>query len=193
MNRQKGGAGIIALVALALIALVGMACFSSYRSAYDYGNSMENQLKAKQTDNKNIYAQGVQKVLEIVQVNDMYRDDLTKVVTAAIEGRYGEGGSKATFQFLQEHNPTLDPGLYVKVQQVIESFRSNFENGQRGLIDIRRQYETKLGSFWGGMWLKWAGYPKVTLSDFDIVSTAKADQVFKDKKEDGPLQLRPAK
>lgn len=190
MNRQKGGAGIIALVVLGVLAIIGMTLFSSYRQAYDYGNSMENQLKAKQMDNKNIYAQYVQKVSEIAQVPEMYRDDLTKVISAAIEGRYGEGGSKATFQWLQEQNPTLDPSLYVKVQQVIEAGRSNFENGQRGLIDIRRQYETKLGSFWGGMWLRFAGYPKVNLNDFDIVSTAKADAVFEAKKEDSPLQLR---
>lgn len=190
MNRQKGGAGIIALVVLGVLAIIGMTLFSSYRQAYDYGNSMENQLKAKQMDNKNIYAQYVQKVSEIAQVPEMYRDDLTKVISAAIEGRYGEGGSKATFQWLQEQNPTLDPSLYVKVQQVIEAGRSNFENGQRGLIDIRRQYETKLGSFWGGMWLRFAGYPKVNLNDFDIVSTAKADAVFEAKKEDAPLQLR---
>jgi len=190
MKKQNGGALIWILSVVGVLGLIAWIIAGSYIGAYNYGNKSENNLVAVQTDNKNIYAQGTQKILEIVQVNEMYRDDLTKVVTAAIQGRYGADGSKATFQWLQEHNPTLDSSLYVKVQQVIEAFRSNFENGQRKQIDLLRQYNTELGSFWGGMWLKIAGYPKVDLKDFAIVTTDKTEKVFEAKKEDGPLQLR---
>jgi len=193
MKMQRGGVGIGLMVALAvLVVLIGstLTLVGSYISAYNYGNTMEQQLKAVQTDNRNIYAQYGQKVLEVAQVPAMYRDDLTKVVTAAISGRYGADGSKATFQWLQEQNPSLDPSMYVKIQQVIEAGRDNFTNGQRRQIDLRRQYETALGSFWNGMFLKFAGYPKITLADFDIVSTDRANEAFETKKEAGPIQLR---
>lgn len=190
MYKQSGKTWIVVVTIAAVLALLGLICFSAYVSASNYGNSMEQQLKAAQTDNKNIYAQYGQKVAEVAQVPAMYRDDLAKVVTAAISGRYGEGGSKAAFQWIQEQNPSVDPGLYKQIQQVIEAGRSNFENGQRRLIDIRRQYETALGYFWQGAWLKAAGYPKVNLDSFDIVSTAKADSVFEDKKETGPIVLQ---
>lgn len=193
MKKQVGGISTGLVVALAFIAflIVGIAIgFATYVSAHNYANSMENQLKAAQTDAKNVYAQYGQKVMEIAQVPEMYREDLVKVVTAAIEGRYGPDGSKATFQWIQEQNPTVDPTMYIKIQQVIEAGRDNFENAQRRQIDLRRQYETALGNFWQGMWMKFAGYPKINLADFDIVSTDRADEAFKTKKEAGPLQLR---
>jgi uncharacterized protein (UPF0333 family) len=193
MMKQKGVIStglVIALVAVAFFGLVGLTVFGSYVSAYNYGNKMENQLVAVQQDNKNILAQYGQKVMEVAQVPTMYKDDLVKVTTAAIQGRYGADGSKATFQWLKEQNPNLDASLYKQIQQVIEAGRDNFENGQRGQIDLLRQYNTQLGSFWGGMWLKFAGYPKVNLADFAIVSTGRADDAFKNHKEDGPIQLR---
>src|SRR5579859_623671 len=193
MMRQKGEVStglVVALAATAFLSFLVLIGFISYVSAYNYGNKMENQLVAVQQDNKNILAQYGQKVMEVAQVPTMYRDDLVKVTSAAIQGRYGADGSKATFQWLKEQNPNLDASLYKQIQQVIEAGRDNFENGQRAQIDLLRQYNTQLGSFWGGMWLKMAGYPKVNLADFAIVSTGRADDAFKNHKEDGPIQLR---
>lgn len=193
MNKQRGGlsGAVIALIVIAVsIALIGAIGFSSYVSAFNYGNSMEQSLKAVQTENKNKLAQYGQKVLEVAQVPDMYKKDMVEITTAAIQGRYGEDGSKATFQFLKEQNPTLDASMYKQIQQVIEAGRNDFQAGQARQIDIRRSYETSLGSFWQGMWMRMAGYPKVNLADFDIVSTDRADTAFKNKKEDGPIKLR---
>ncbi len=192
MKLQRGeisGALVAVLVAIGVFILIGVMFFSSYVSAHNYGNNMENQLKAVQTDNKNILAQYGQKVQEAAQVPAMYSADLQKVLAVDLGGRYGKNGSTATFQFLKEHNVALDPTLYRQIQQIIESGRDNFEAGQRRQIDVRRQYETQLGTFWGGMWLKFAGYPKVNLADFDIVSTDRADEAFKNHKEDGPIKL----
>jgi hypothetical protein len=193
MMRQKGAIStglVVALVAVAFFGLVGLIGFSSYVSAYNYGNRIENQLKAVQQSNKNILAQYGQKVQEAAQVPSMYAEDLNKVLATDLGGRYGKNGSQATFQFLKEHNVSLDPKLYQQIQQIIEAGRDNFENGQNNQIDIKRQYETALGTFWGGMWLKFAGYPKINLDDFRIVSTDRADDAFKNHKEDGPLKLR---
>ena len=192
MNKQRGSVSIwLVLGLLAVLVLgIGGVIFASYVSAYNYGNNMENQLKAVQTDNRNILAQYGQKVMEVAQVPNMYADDVQRVTREAIEGRYGENGSQAMFQWLQEQNPQLDASLYAQIQQVIEAGRNNFENGQRRQIDIRRQYETALGTFWQGMWLKFAGYPKINLDDFNIVSTGRADEAFRTKQEDGPIQLR---
>ena len=173
-----------------MIALVVLVAISSYFSAASYGNDLESQLRAQQTNNKNILGQYGQKVLEVAQVPDMYKKDLVELTQAAIGGRYGENGSQATFQMIKEQNPNLDPGMYKQIQQVIESGRNDFTNGQTHLIDVRRQYEKALGSPWQGFWLRIAGYPRVKLEDFDIVSTDRADTAFKNKKEDGHIILR---
>lgn len=128
---------------------------------------------------------------EAAQVTDMQRDDLVKITTAAIQGRYGDNGSRASVQFLREQNPALDSKIYVKIQQIVEAGREEFKVNQTRLVDTKRAYETELGSFWSGMWLRIAGYPKINLDDFKIVSTERAQDAFKKGKEDGPLKLRP--
>lgn len=190
MNKQRGAVSgtIIAIIAVALIAMISIP---SYISAANYGNRTEAALKARLEDNENIYANGTQKVMEIAQVPSMYAADLQKIVTAAIQGRYGENGSQATFQWLQEQNPQLDSSMYKKIQQVIEAFRNEFQTGQTTLIDQKRSYETALGNVWQGFWLARAGYPKINLADFKIVTTDKARQTFETKRDSG-IQLRPA-
>jgi mevalonate pyrophosphate decarboxylase len=121
----------------------------------------------------------------------MYTDDLKKVVTAAIQGRYGDKGSQATFQWIQEQNPTVDPSMYKKIQQVIEAFRNEFQQAQTEMLQMRNNYENALGYVWQGMWLSLAGYPKIDLAQFKIVTTDKARQTFETKRDTG-IQLRPA-
>lgn len=191
MKRSQFGAISNNLLILVVIGLLALIIIPSYISAANYGNRTEVALRAKMEDNENIYAQGTQKVMEIAQVPAMYRDDLKTVITAAIQGRYGENGSQATFQWLKEQNPGLDASMYTKIQQVIESFRNEFKNAQTGMLDMRRSYETALGSVWQGMWLRIAGYPKLDLSKFTIVTTDKARQTFETKRDSG-IQLRPA-
>lgn len=191
MKNQKGAALVVALSLLgALVALLAVLAFS-YISAYNTGNRMEQALKATFANNENILAQFGQKVAEVVQVPDMARDDLIAVTREALQGRYGAEGSQAVFQMLTEQNPSIDPGLYRQIQQVIEGGRNEFQNAQTRLIDQKRAYETALGSFWQGMWLRIAGYPKVNLEDFKVISTSRAQQVFESGVE-APMQLRPA-
>ena len=176
---------------LGFILLVVVVVFMSYVSANNYGNRIEQQLKAAKTNNQNVYANGTQKVLEIAQVPGVYKDDLKELITADIQGRYGKDGSKATMQFLKEHEVKLDAAMYTKIQQTVEGFRNDFQNNQSRMIDIKRSYETGLGNFWQGMWLRMAGYPKLNLDDYNPVITSKTEEVFKRGKEEGPLKLRP--
>ncbi len=180
--------GLIAAVVLAVALIIVIV--GSYASANTYGANTEASLRAAQKDSLNVFAQAGQKIREVAQVPKMYADDVARVTREAIENRYGEDGSKAAFQWLQEQNPQLDSSIYAEVNQVIKSGRRDFENAQRRQIDVQRQYEAALGSTWRGWWLKQAGYPKEDLSKFAIVSTAEADEVFRTKQEAGPIQLR---
>lgn len=196
MKNQRGAisGGVIAAlsVVFVILAIVGMA-ISSYYSASNFGNSSEKSLISLRDNNQNILAQGQQKVMEAAQVPEMYRDDVNKVFNDAIQGRYGDGGSKAVFQMLNEKNPNLDSGLYAKIQQLIEAYRDEFKNAQTRMIDVRRSYETALGRdlfMQQGMWLKLAGYPKINLAEYKPIITDSVEQVFKAGKESGPMKLR---
>ena len=189
MKKQIGGMIVVLLVVLGILGGLAAVAFGSYVSANNYGATIEAQLKAKRDDNRNVLAQYGNKISEMVQVPEMMKNDLKEVTSAAIQGRYGEGGSKAVMQWIQEQNPQLDSAVYLRIQQSIEAGRDEFKNSQTGMLDIKRSYETSLGYFWKGTWLRIAGFPKLNLDEYKIVSTTRADNAFETGKEE-PIKLR---
>lgn len=188
MKSQKGSVGLVFLgIVLALIVVLGM----SYVSAYNAGNQLENKLKAEYENSENILAQYSQKVLEASQVPTMMRDDIVKVTREAIQGRYGPDGARAAFQMITEQNPQVSPEVYIKLQQIVEAGRDEFKNSQTRMIDSKRAYETALGSFWQGMFMRMAGYPKQDLAKFKTITNETASEAFRTGKESQPIQLRP--
>ena len=185
---MKTGLIVASVIGITLASAAGIAV-TSYISAYNLGNRLEQGIKAVDENNRNILAQYGTRIAEAAQVPAMQRDDLKEVVTAALEGRYGQDGSKAVFQFLQEQNPQIDSTVYVQLQRMIESGRIEFQNAQTKLVDQKRIYETALGSFWQGTWMRVAGYPKIDLDEYQIVSTARADAAFETGIEE-PIKLR---
>jgi len=177
--RQIGN-GLMTLAATVgiLLALV-VAGIGSYVSNANYGNRAEKQIVAAWENNENILAQYSLKIAEMAQVPEMMRDDLKEVYRAALEGRYGEDGSKATFQWLQEQNPQLSPEVYTRLQQTMEAGRNEFRVAQTELIDLKRSYETNLGYVWKGFWLRVAGYPKIDLNKYKAITSEYAQEAFK--------------
>lgn len=169
-------------------AIVG-TCAVSYISAYNTGNRLERVIVATDENNRNILAQYGNRIAEAAQIPAMQRDDMKDVITAALEGRYGNDGARAVFQAIQEQNPNIDSTVYVQLQRMIEAGRIEFAAAQTKLVDQKRIYETALGSFWQGTWMSVAGYPKIDLAEYQIVSTARADEAFKTGIEE-PMQLR---
>lgn len=191
MWKQRGitTTGIAIIVGLVAVLVIG---FMSYVSAKNYGNRTEENIKANYDNNENIYASGTQKVMEIAQVPGMYAADLQKIVTADIQGRYGATGSQATMQWIKERGLSLEPSMYTKIQQVIEGFRNEFQHAQTGQITMCKEYKIAVGNFWQGMWISFAGYPKINLDTYcKPVTTEKARQTF-DTKRDSGIQLRPS-
>ena len=193
MKNQNGAISTGAAIGLGSIVFILVVVFvaaTSYISANNYGARIEAQLNAEYDNNQNILAQGQQKVMEAAQVPAMYKDDFKEIISADVQGRYGKDGSKATFQWLKEHDIALDSSMYKKIQQLIESYRDEFKNSQTKMIDVRRQYEAEQGVFWRGMWLRIAGFPKVDMSKFKPIVTDAVQEIYKNGKESGPMKLR---
>lgn len=154
MNKIPGWAVPTALVAL--FALVGGCSVVSWNND---GVAQEEGVVAAYQDNQNVYDAFWKKVQETAQVPDRYKDDFKDVLVGAVEGRYGENGSQAMFQFIQEQNPALDPGLYKQVQQTIEAGRNDFARAQSSLLDRQRRFRTHLRTFPGSLFASALGFP----------------------------------
>lgn len=173
--------------AISLVGIIGMGVVS-YFSAYNMANRLENSINAVWTDNQNVLAQYSNKVAEAAQIPAMQRDDLTQVVTAALEARYGDDGSQAMFQFIKEQNPNIDSAVYIQLQRIIEAGRSDFAHAQTRLIDQKRVYTTALGSLWTGTMMGVAGFPRINLDEFNIVTNAHTNAAFQSGTEE-PLKI----
>lgn len=189
-NHQRGRAAVIALAVIGSLLALGVVVAMVLIGIYNQANSLDQKVKYEHQNNKNILSQYNQKVLEAAQVPEMMRDDLMKVATAAIEGRYGPDGSRAVFQMITEQNPNVSPEVYTKLQQIIEAGRDEFKGAQTRLLDIKRAYETQLGSVPTGALMKFMGFPKVPLETYNIVTTQGTEDAFKAGKEQAPIQLR---
>ena len=178
-----------AFVLTGIVAAIGLVvCVGSYVSNANYGNRTEQAIKSTYEDNKNILGTCTNKILEVAQVPGMYRDDLMKVVSAEMQGRYqGEKGKLANF--IQERSLNYDSSLYHRVQNEMTACSNRFESAQSKLIDQKRAYQTSLGNVWSGMWLGMAGYPKVDLDKFNIVLAEDTQQIFETGKR-SPIRLR---
>lgn len=187
MSTEKSKVGMIVSIGaiLSVVAVLGI----SYVTAFNAGNKAEKQIVATWTDNKNVLSGYTKKLSEAAQVPALQRDDLKEVVVAALDARYGDGGSKAMFQFIKEQNPAIDSSVYTQLQRIIEAGRDEFTVSQTTLIDQKRGYETQLGSFWRGTWLDVAGYPKVDLARYKIVTDVRTEDSFKSGTEEA-IKLR---
>lgn len=157
----------------------------SYISAANYGNRAEKEILATWENNENILAQYSNRIVEMAQIPEMQKNDFIEVYRGAMEGRYGENGSQAVFQWIQEQNPQLNSAVYTNIQTSMEAGRRDFEVAQTRLIDQKRAYETNLGYVWKGFWLNLAGYPKINLEDYKAISNDYAEGAFATGKENG--------
>ena len=178
-----GTFGKIATATVIGFAAVGIISVVSVIGIYNECIGHEASIKAQYTENQNNYDKLFKTVAETAQVPTMYAKDLQDLYVSTTKTRYGQGGSKAVFQFIKEHNPTLDSSLYKQVQQVIESGRIDFESKQASLIDRKRVYEsTVLNTAVTGTVAKFMGFPKIDLEKFGIVTSATTDNAFSTKK-----------
>ena len=176
------------LVVAAVLAVGTIAILGTGVSVYNTCIGMEAGIEAQYKQNQNNYDNFFKSVVETAQVTDKYAADLKKVFDGAMTGRYGSGGSKATWAWLQENNPKLDASLYTKIQQIIESGRANFETNQKLLIDKKQVYQVHISEFPGNLYARVLGFPKLNLSKYDIVTSNETTEAFETKKS-APLKF----
>lgn len=168
---------VMGLFLVVILALGGVVAATWFKYA-NLGATQENRIVAIYDSNKVSLNTYTTKVQEATQVPAMYKADLQEIVQKTFEGRYGKDGSKAVVQFIQERNLNLDPGMYRQIQQIIEAGRNDFQTAQNQLVDAKRAYKTQLDMPWSGFWLSLAGYPKIDISKYNIVTLGSVETKF---------------
>jgi hypothetical protein len=184
--------GIVILSVLGLFAFIGIIYIGSAFSFRGSCVRVEEKLKAQLESNKSSLATHVNIVREMVQVPEMYRDDLVKVIEAEMSGRYAgeQKGGSPTVKFVQEHSQSFDSSLYTKIQTAIEAGRTRFHGDQQQLMDIKREYETLLNGNQALFVNMWFNFPHVNLNDFKVIINQETERAYVTGKSEA-LQLRP--
>lgn len=178
-RKQIIGYGVLATVVLFVI--IYISSVFGYRS--DCVN-FEQMIPAKYDDNRNQYDNGWKRLKEMTQVKDMYAEDLRKIFDDTMKNRYGKDGTKAMFQFIQEHNPTLAPEVYTKIQAAIEAWRISFAADQKELRDMKAQYGMVRNGTRAVFVGFWFSFPHIDLNKYDIVTSDATEAAFATKRTD---------
>ena len=176
--------GFVVLTIGSILAIGGYVL--SVRSS---ANRMEKNVVYQYEQNKNNYDKMWKTFKETAGITTMYTEDIERVYKSAIQGRYGEGGSKAVIQMLKEQNPNFDQSMYKRLQEIVEGGRSDFEENQKMLLDKKKQYETFLDEIPEGPIAAFFGFPKVDLKQYQIVTSDRTEGTFKNGKDD-EIKLR---
>lgn len=167
---------LIGLVVFVVLVIGGVGV--SYVSAVNTGAKFEANIEKFDKSSQNTLSSYTLKLKEAAKVPDKYVGALKDIIKQTFEGRYGEDGSKATFQWIQENNIPVDATVYTKLQQIIDSGREEFKLSQDRKLESCAQYEYSRNTFWKGLWLNVAGYPK---KDIDKLCRIVVDSTTTDK------------
>lgn len=194
------------IIGIAAAVLLGLAILFSYISFYNTAVKLENATTAQFQNNKNAYDNFWKSVQEVAQVPEKYKDDFKDLLVSETQAKFGEGGSKAAFQWFKDRDINFDASVYKKIQDVIEAGRADFKRGQQELLDKQRRYKDHVNSFGGSIWASFSGHPKavagelapvkdldgdgvLTCLDYPIVTSAKTEKVFQEGQDNEPVNV----
>lgn len=189
INKQQRMWTVVA--GMASILVIGAVAAGSYITSHNAANQYERSIVASHRNNQNVLGNCTVKIQEIAQIPAMYRDDLAAVIKVAVQkqGASVEGGQMVNQWVRESRLVQMDPTMYNKIGTAIESCSNEFTHHQTILLDKKRSYETQLGTFWTGRWMRFAGFPKIVLSDYDIVVATETKDTF-DSGIRNPIKLR---
>lgn len=130
--------GCLGFIGIALlIALISAGVIWSHRNT---AVALDERIKAQYLSNQSNYDSMWKRFREMAQVTDMQAEDVRKVYSDVISGRYND--SSLLFKMVQEQNPRLDSSVYTKLQNEVSAGRTEFDRNQKEVLDQIREYNT---------------------------------------------------
>lgn len=159
---------IIAIVAILIFLLaIGAFAISYHNSAI----SLENQHSAVQKDNKQQYANMINKIMQSAQVTKGQAEAIRDVVVEHAKNAGREGGG--LMKMVTESIPNIPSDTWSNLQNIIVSSRDGFANRQTKLLDIEREHNNLRQKFPSS--LICGGRP---LLESQIVTSTRSEKAF---------------
>lgn len=187
MNKQRGSTvawvlgGLFLFVFVASLITVGLVI--SKRNSFV---RIENNIVTAYDESKNVHSNYVLRIQEMAQVPKMATKQLSEIIKASNEGRYGADGSKAVFQFLKEQNPNIDQSLFTNIQKEMVGGRLDFQSKITRVIDNKKVAYNMLDDTVGGFILKdILGMPRKNIGydggkdDYPVIMSETSVETFK--------------
>lgn len=168
---QKNKSFIIIGGIVAILLMIYIPMSISYSN---YANRTEEMALAK-TDACKVDYDAMWKIIkQQAGVTSEYKESFKEIYTELINGRYSQGdGRGALMSWIQEDNPTFDPGLFEKLMNTIESQRTDFATRQKELIAIGEDYNKERVTFPGSFFI--GDRPRM---EVNIVTSTKTEKVY---------------
>lgn len=142
--KEKSNKGLIITLSIigVILAMVigGVTYVFSCRSTVV---ELENRIEAQYVANKSNYDSMIKSAMEMVQVSEIQADQFKEVYTDMITGRYdAQEGADKVVSLIKEDNPKLGTEVYTQLQREMSANRKTFDNNQKKISDIVREYNT---------------------------------------------------
>ncbi|AJF40788.1 virion structural protein [Vibrio phage phi 3] len=149
-------------------------------SVYNTIVNHEKVINKRAQDSENVLSNYTLKIQEMAQVPSMYTEDLKSLIKATFEGRYGQDGSKATFQWIQEKNLPHDSKLYTNLQAAMEAGRDEFRLTQTAKIEVCEEFKAYVKKFPTLIFAGFIGKDENSVADVcKVVSDSTTKEAFK--------------
>lgn len=146
--------------------------------------SLEEQVKAQYTSNQSNYDSMWKSFTEAAQVTDKQAAAFKDVYEEMISGRY-EGDDQLLFKMIQEQNPQLNQEVYTQLQNLIIAGRKEFDNNQKKMADVIREYNTYIRKHF--IMNAFFRFEELDSQDY-IVTSERTENAF-DSGKDGAVDL----
>lgn len=156
------GCGLGGLIGIMMLLAVGVGTNNSLVAA-------EEGIIAAYDNGENVHSNTFKKIQQAGFVTTEYSDKVKETIDAAIRGRYGSDGIKASMVWIKEDNPQISDDLFKRVLTIIEAGNNEFAATQTDRLDRIRVYRTKIRSFPDNMVAGLLGFPKLDLEKYGKV------------------------
>lgn len=144
MKEKKIGIGAIfaSITGILLIVLIigGGIIYSQRNTAVKIEAKYKAQLQANKSNHSAMWT----KVKQLTQVTDKQAEQFKDVYTSLIEGRNKD--ENLLFKMIKEDNPNLSEDVYKQLSEEIVTGRNVFDNNQKQLSDIAREYNSYINT-----------------------------------------------